>query len=113
MLLICSIIIGLILGGVISIVALPPGASLSGLNAASAVLGFNLDSSYFVFSAICGFAACFLGCLILTLRAPLRLVVNVDGALVEEFSIGEFHYPLAGIHLHELTRRCLLVFMQT
>jgi len=87
MLFICSVILGLIGGGLVSALALPSGASLTGLSAAAQVLGFNLDSSYFVFSAIIGVAACFLGCLILTLRAPLRLVVNVEGSFVEEFSI--------------------------
>jgi len=90
MLLICSIVIGLVGGGIISGLALPPGESLAGLDAASSVLGFNLDSSYFVFAAIVGLAFCFLGCLVLTLRAPLRLVVNVEASTNEEFSIGAF-----------------------
>jgi hypothetical protein len=87
MLLVCAVIVGLIGGGIVSSLALPVQESLTGLDQASAVLGFNLDSSFFVFATVVGIAACMLGCLVLTLRAPLRLVVNVDGSLVEEFSI--------------------------
>lgn len=71
--------IGLVGGGLISAFAVPAAASLSGLEQASSTLGFNLDSSFFVFVAVIGVSACCLGFLFMTLRAPLRLVVQVDG----------------------------------
>jgi len=85
---IISLVVGLIGGGIVSATALPQASSLAGLEGASAALGFTLDSSFFLFAAVVGVAACCLGCLVLSLRAPLRLVVNVEGSYgAEEFSI--------------------------
>ena len=73
---------------IISYTANSKSSGLSGLEGASTALGFALDSSFFVFSTVVGIAACCLGALALTLRAPLRLVVNVEGnSMSEEFSI--------------------------
>ena len=82
-----SVAIGLVAGGIISATAMPHTTALAGLQAASDALGFSLDSSYFLFATVCGIAACCLGCLVLVLRSPLRLVINVEGAHSEEFAI--------------------------
>jgi len=83
-----SVALGLIGGGLIAAYALPSATALSGLEAASSVIGFALDSSFFIFAAVVGISVCCIGCLVLTLRAPLRLVLNVEGgAHNEEFSI--------------------------
>ena len=76
--LIC-LVLGVVGGGLVSAFAVQSNQSLAGLEQASSTLGFNLDSSFFVFAAVIGVAACCIGGLILTLRAPLRLVVQVDG----------------------------------
>jgi hypothetical protein len=73
------LIIGLIGGGLVSAFALPSAVSLAGLETASSVLGFNVDSSFFVFSTIIGVSACCLGFLFMTLRAPLRLLIAIEG----------------------------------
>lgn len=83
-----SLGLGLIGGGLISAYAVQPGQGLNGLEQASSAVGFNIDSSFFVFSVIVGISVCCVGVLLLTLRAPLRLVVSVDGAIEpESFSI--------------------------
>jgi hypothetical protein len=74
-----SLIIGVIGGGLVSAFAVPASSSLAGLEGASSALGFNLDSSFFVFSAVILVSACCLGGLVMTMRAPLRLVVQVEG----------------------------------
>jgi len=80
--------IGVVGGGLIAALVVPSTKALSGLEQASSVLGFNLDSSFFVFSAVIGVSACCLGFLFLTLRAPLRLIINVDGnSAYESFAI--------------------------
>lgn len=88
LLLIVSIIVGLVGGGLVSAFAVPSAKALAGLEQASSALGFNLDSSFFVFSAVIGISACCIGMLFMTLRAPLRLIISVDGyPSAEAFSI--------------------------
>ncbi|KAH9260204.1 hypothetical protein BASA81_001373 [Batrachochytrium salamandrivorans] len=80
-LLVLSIVLGCIAAGVISSQAVPFGStsSLNGLESASDVLGFVLDASFFIFALVIGISVCCLGALCMTLRAPLRLVLNVEG----------------------------------
>jgi hypothetical protein len=73
------LVLGVIGGGLISAFVVQSSDALAGLEQASAVLGFNLDSSFFVFSAVFGVAFCCIGILFLTLRSPLRLVIHVEG----------------------------------
>ena len=86
---IVSVVLGLVGGGIISATAITQQqTALQGLETVSATLGFSLDASFFLFSLIVGVAACCLGCLVLTLRSPLRLVINVEGGTgLEEFSL--------------------------
>lgn len=89
LLFVACIIIGLVGAGLISAFAVPAATSLAGLQQASSVLGFNLDSSFFVFAAVIGVSACCIGLLFMTLRAPLRLIVSVEGhqSAPDSFSI--------------------------
>jgi len=73
------LVIGVVGGGLVAAFAVQSKTSLAGLEQASSALGFNLDSSFFVFSAVIGIAACCICGLLMTLRAPLRLVVQVEG----------------------------------
>ena len=79
LLFIVCLVIGLVGGGLVSAFATQSANSLAGLEQASSALGFNLDSSFFVFSAVIGVSACCLCGLFMTLRSPLRLVAHVDG----------------------------------
>lgn len=74
-----SLIVGIIGGGLVAAFATQSKVSLNGLEQASSALGFNLDSSFFVFTAVIWISACCIGGLLMTLRAPLRLVVQVEG----------------------------------
>jgi hypothetical protein len=80
-LMLISAVIGAVGAGLISAFVVPQGttASVSGLEVASVTLGFVIDSGFFVFAAVIAVSACALGCLCLTLRAPLRLIINVEG----------------------------------
>ena len=84
---IIALAVGIIGGGIVSALIIPAKKSVNGLEEASSVLGFNLDSGFFIFVVVIFVASCCIGGLVMTLRAPLRLVVNVEGAQGEQFGI--------------------------